>query len=48
MNATKTETQDDMVTLSGEAAIQADKVFVSKLARDINGVKSVNTLWRSG
>ena len=37
MNTTKTETQDDMVALAGEAAIQADKVLVSKLARDIKG-----------
>jgi osmotically-inducible protein OsmY len=39
---TKTETTDGVVTLSGEAANQAEKDLVSKLTRDINGVKSVN------
>ena len=39
---TKTETRDGVVTLTGEAANQAEKDLVSKLARDINGVKSVN------
>jgi len=39
---TKTETRDGVVTLSGEAANQAEKDLVSKLTRDINGVKSVN------
>jgi hyperosmotically inducible periplasmic protein len=31
-----------VVTLSGQAASQAEKDLVSKLTRDINGVKSVN------
>src|SRR4030095_8916848 len=39
---TKTETRDGVVTLTGEAANQAEKDLVSKLTRDINGVKSVN------
>jgi len=39
---TKTETRDGVVTLSGEAANQAEKDLVSKLTRDINGVRSVN------
>jgi osmotically-inducible protein OsmY len=39
---TKTETRDGVVTLSGEAANQAEKDLVSKLTRDVNGVKSVN------
>jgi hypothetical protein len=39
---TKTETRDGVVTLSGGAANQAEKDLVSKLTRDINGVKSVN------
>jgi osmotically-inducible protein OsmY len=39
---TTTETREGVVTLSGEAANQAEKDLVSKLARDINGVKSVN------
>ena len=42
MNATKTETQDGMVTLRGEAVNQAEKGLASKLTRDINGMKSVN------
>ena len=39
---TQTKTRDGVVTLSGEAANQAEKDLVSKLTRDINGVKSVN------
>lgn len=39
---TETETRDGVVTLTGEAANQAEKDLVSKLTRDINGVKSVN------
>jgi len=39
---TKTETRDGVVTLTGEAANQAEKDLVSKLTRDINGVKSVS------
>lgn len=39
---TKAQTLDGVVTLSGEAANQAEKDLVSKLTRDINGVKSVN------
>lgn len=39
---TKTETRNGVVTLSGEATSQAEKDLVSKLTRDINGVKSVN------
>jgi osmotically-inducible protein OsmY len=39
---TKTETRDGVVTLTGEAANQAEKDLVSKLTRDINGVKGVN------
>jgi osmotically-inducible protein OsmY len=42
MNATKTETQDGMVTLRGEAVNQAEKGLASKLTRDIKDVKSVN------
>jgi hyperosmotically inducible periplasmic protein len=39
---TGTETRDGVVTLTGEAANQAEKDLVSKLTRDINGVKGVN------
>jgi len=39
---TETETRDGVVTLTGEAANQAEKDLVSKLTRDITGVKSVN------
>jgi len=42
MNATKTETQDGVRTLIGEAVNQAEKGLASKLTRDINGVKSVS------
>lgn len=38
---TRCSTQDGVVTLTGEAANQAEKDLVSKLTRDINGVKSV-------
>jgi hyperosmotically inducible protein len=38
---TTTETRDGVVTLSGEAANQEEKDLVSKLTRDIKGVKSV-------
>jgi len=39
---TTTQTLDGVVTLSGEAANQAEKDLASKVARDVNGVKSVN------
>lgn len=39
---TSTTTKDGVVTLSGPAANQAEKDLVSKLTRDIHGVKSVN------
>jgi hyperosmotically inducible protein len=39
---TGVETREGVVTLSGEAANKAEKDLVSKLTRDINGVKSVN------
>jgi hyperosmotically inducible protein len=39
---TGTETRDGVVTLTGEAANQAEKDLVSKLTRDIYGVKGVN------
>jgi osmotically-inducible protein OsmY len=39
---TSTTTQDGVVTLSGTAANQAEKDLVSKLTRDVYGVKSVN------
>jgi len=39
---TKTETLEGVVTLSGKAANQAEKDLVTKLTRDIDGVKSVN------
>jgi hyperosmotically inducible periplasmic protein len=39
---TKAQTREGVVTLSGQAANQAEKDLVSRLTRDINGVKSVN------
>jgi len=40
--ATKVVTKDGVVTLHGEAANDAEKTLASKLAEDINGVKSVH------
>jgi len=38
---TKVETTDGVVTLGGQARNDAEKDLVTKLATDINGVKSV-------
>jgi osmotically-inducible protein OsmY len=39
---TKVNTKNGVVTLSGKAKNEAEKTLVTKLASDINGVKSVN------
>jgi hyperosmotically inducible protein len=39
---TKVETQDGVTTLTGVATNQAEKDLVTKLTRDIHGVKDVN------
>lgn len=38
---TRVETRDGIVTLSGEAGSQAEKDLVTKLTRDVDGVKEV-------
>jgi osmotically-inducible protein OsmY len=38
---TGVETKNGVVTISGEAANAAEKDLVSKLVKDVNGVKSV-------
>ena len=40
---TKVTTTDGVVVITGEAATDAEKSLVSKLAQDVRGVKSVNT-----
>jgi osmotically-inducible protein OsmY len=40
--ATQVSTRDGVVTLHGEAANEAEKDRVTRIAEDINGVKRVN------
>ncbi len=39
---TKVKTNDSVVTITGEASSDAEKALVTKLARDVRGVRSVN------
>jgi hyperosmotically inducible protein len=39
---TKVKTDDSVVTITGEASSDAEKALVTKLARDVRGVRSVN------
>lgn len=39
---TKVDTNDGVITISGEANSDAEKALVSKLARDVRGVRSVD------
>jgi osmotically-inducible protein OsmY len=39
---TKIETKDGIVAITGEAASDAEKAFVTKLTEGVRGVKSVN------